>query len=125
MRTVKEVGRNYTADIDIPSASIDFTTVGATANTTLSDDSGLITILVSCSTADITLTLPAASGNQASFNIIKVDSTAYKVIIDPNASETIDGASTIYIYDQWDHVQIQSDDTNWVINNNSLNQKWT
>lgn len=124
MRTVKEVGRNYSGSIDIPSANIDYSTTSVTTNTTISQTSGLVTLLVSCSSTDLVIYLPAAAANQASYNIIKIDSTSNKVIIDPNASETIDGDSILYIYDQWDYIQVQSDGTNWVINNHSLNQKW-
>ncbi len=125
MRTVKEVGRNYSADIDIPSASIDYNTTSVTTNTTITQTSGLVTLVVTCSSTDITIYLPTAAANEASYNIIKVDSTANKVIIDPDGSETIDGASTMYIYDQWNFLQIQSDGTNWVVNNQFINDKWT
>ena len=125
MRTVKEVGRNYSADIDIPSASIDYNTTSVTSNTTISQDSGLVTLVVTCSSTDITIYLPTAVSNQASYNIIKVDNTANKVIIDADGSETIDGSGTMYIYDQWNFLQIQSDGTNWVVNNQFINDKWT
>ena len=125
MRTVKEVGRNYSADIDIPSASIDYNTTSVTSNTTISQDSGLVTLVVTCSSTDITIYLPTAVSNQASYNIIKVDNTANKVIIDADGSETIDGDATLYIYDQWNFLQIQSNGTNWVVNNQFINDKWT
>jgi len=124
LRTVKEVGRNYSADIDIPSASIDYNTTSVTTNTAITQDSGLVTLAVTCSSTDITISLPTAASNQAAYNIIKVDSTANKVIIDADGAETIDGDGTIYIYDQWDFVQVQSDGTNWVISNCKLNLKW-
>jgi len=125
LRTVKEVGRNYSADIDIPSASIDYNTTSVTTNTTITQTSGLVTLVVTCSSTDITIYLPTAVLNQASYNIIKVDSTANKVIIDADGAETIDGEGTMYIYDQWNFLQIQSDGTNWVVNNQFINDKWT
>lgn len=124
MRTVKEVGRNYTSDIDIPSASIDYTTTTITANATLSDISGLVTVLCDCTSGNITISLPTAVGNQAAFNIKKIDSSINTVTIDPNSSETIDGAATVTIYDDDDFVQVQSDNSNWVITNLKLNLKW-
>jgi len=124
MRTVKEVGRNYTSDIDIPSASIDYTTTTITANATLSDISGLVTVLCDCTSGNITISLPTAVGNQAAFNIKKIDSSSNTVTIDPNSSETIDGAATVTIYDDDDFVQVQSDNSNWVITNLKLNLKW-
>lgn len=124
MRTVKEVGRNYTSDIDIPSASIDYTTTTITANATLSDISGLVTVLCDCTSGNITISLPTAVGNQAAFNIKKIDSSSNTVTIDPNSSETIDGSATVTIYDDDDFVQVQSDNSNWVITNLKLNLKW-
>jgi hypothetical protein len=124
MRTVKEVGRNYTSDIDIPSASIDYTTTTITANATLSDISGLVTVLCDCTSGNITISLPTAVGNQAAFNIKKIDSSSNTVTIDPDSSETIDGAATVTIYDDDDFVQVQSDNSNWVITNLKLNLKW-
>lgn len=124
MRTVKEVGRNYTSDIDIPSASIDYTTTTITANATLSDISGLVTVLCDCTSGNITISLPTAVGNQAAFNIKKIDSSTNTVTIDPDSSETIDGAATVTIYDDDDFVQVQSDNSNWVITNLKLNLKW-
>ena len=124
MRTVKEVGRNYTSDIDIPSASIDYTTTTITANATLSDISGLVTVLCDCTSGNITISLPTAVGNQAAFNIKKIDSSSNTVTIDPDSSETIDGAATVTIYDDDDFVQVQSDNSNWVITNCKLNLKW-
>lgn len=124
MRTVKEVGRNYSSDIDIPSASIDYTTTTITANATLSDISGLVTVLCDCTSGNITISLPTAVGNQAAFNIKKIDSSSNTVTIDPDSSETIDGAATVTIYDDDDFVQVQSDNSNWVITNLKLNLKW-
>lgn len=124
MRTVKEVGRNYASDIDIPSASIDYTTTTVSANATLSDISGLVTILCDCTSGNITISLPTAVGNQAAFNIKKIDSSTNTVTIDPDSTETIDGQSTVTIYDDDDFVQVQSDNSNWVITNLKLNLKW-
>lgn len=124
MRTVKEVGRNYTADIDIPSAEIQYIATTVTANATLTDITGLVTILCNCTSGNITITLPTAVSNQAAFNIKKIDTSTNTVTIDPATTETIDGALTVTIYDDDDFVQVQSDNSNWVITNCKLNLKW-
>lgn len=124
MRTVKEVGRNYTADIDIPSSEIQYIATTVTANATLTDITGLVTILCNCTSGNITITLPTAVSNQAAFNIKKIDTSTNTVTIDPATTETIDGALTVTIYDDDDFVQVQSDNSNWVITNCKLNLKW-
>jgi len=74
------------------------------------------TILVTCSIADITITLPAAADNTGrTYNIKKVDATAWTVIVDGNAGELIDGAATQTIIAQYDSLQIQCDGTGWYI----------
>lgn len=124
MRTVKEVGRNYAADIDIPSAEIDFSTTTVTANATLTDISGLVTILADATSGNITVTLPTAVSNNAAFNVKKIDTSTNTVTIEAYSTETIDGALNVTIYDDDDFVQVQSDNSNWVITNCKLNLKW-
>ena len=126
MRTVKEVGRNYLADIDIPipTAEIEFSTVSTSTNISPTETIGLITILCNATSGNITVSLPTAVASEAAFNIKKIDSSSNTVIIDPNGAETIDGEATVTIYDDDDFVQVQSDGTNWVITNLKLNLKW-
>lgn len=74
------------------------------------------TILVSCSSANITITLPAvASYVGRIYNIKKIDATGYTVTVDGNSSETIDGALTQVISTQYESLQIQSNGTSWYI----------
>jgi hypothetical protein len=126
MRTVKEVGRNYLADIDIPTPTteIEFSTVSTSTNISPTETIGLITILCNATSGNITVSLPTAVASEAAFNIKKIDSSSNTVIIDPNGAETIDGEATVTIYDDDDFVQVQSDGTNWVITNLKLNLKW-
>jgi len=74
------------------------------------------TILVNCSSANITITLPAISScvNKI-YNIKKIDNTGYTVIVDGNTSETIDGSLTQIIYTQYESLTIQNNGTNWYI----------
>jgi hypothetical protein len=74
------------------------------------------TILVSCSSANITITLPAvASYVGRIYNIKKIDATGYTVIIDGNSSETIDGALTQTISTQYETLTIQNNGSSWYI----------
>lgn len=73
-------------------------------------------ILVDATSAAITITLPAASGASGTrFDIKKIDSSGNLVIIDANASETIDGSLTLEIVNQYDSVTIVSNGTSWFI----------
>ena len=72
-------------------------------------------IFVNASAGNITITLPTASGIIGRQYIIKrVDGTVNNVTIDPNASETIEGASNKSLTDQCS-VVIVSDNNNWWI----------
>jgi hypothetical protein len=74
------------------------------------------TVLVDCSSGNVTATLPAAADNNTRiYNIKKIDSSANVAYIDPNGSETIDGNSLITISLQYECWTVQSDGTNWVV----------
>lgn len=73
-------------------------------------------VLAVASGGDVTLTLPAAaSSTNKMYRIKKIDSTSNLVIIDPNASETIDGQTTLEISVQWVSVTIVCNGTAWFI----------
>lgn len=94
--------------------SIDNTsTVTVTINTTLDLNT---TILVQCSTANITVSLPQASTKtNSTYRIKKIDSTAYQVIVDPNGTETIDGETTISMAYKDSAMSIVSNGIGWYI----------
>lgn len=74
------------------------------------------TIRCDTTLGNVTVTLPAAAQNIGKIYIIKkVDNSSNQVIIDPNASETIDGSTTasISVYNQ--SLMIQSNGTSWDI----------
>lgn len=73
------------------------------------------TILVNPTSSDATITLPAATTAQGLILVIKSLSNTYNVIIDGNASETIDGATTQTISVQYEALTIQCDGSNWHI----------
>ena len=67
-------------------------------------------------TADAkTMTLPAASGNSGLRYIIKHTAATHTTgtTVDANASETIDGATTVVLNAQYDYVDIVCDGTGW------------
>ena len=74
------------------------------------------TCLVTASSVNVTITLPAAAGCSGRiYNIKKLDATVYTVIIDGNSSETIDGALTYSLTSQYESISIQSNGTAWYI----------
>jgi len=71
------------------------------------------TILANNSAA-ITLNLPPAATMAGDYLIVKkISNNAHTVTLDPNGSETIDGATTYVLYVVGDYVIIQSDGSNW------------
>lgn len=91
--------------------------VSATQNTTYSAVSSDDVILITATSAGWTLSLPAASGVTGRIWTFKrTDSNPGNAItIDPNSSETIDGATTVVITTQYAALSIVSDGSNWHI----------
>ena len=65
----------------------------ATGNTTL--DFGYNAYLVNASGGNLTLTLPIETGDGPNFAISRIDNTGNTVTINPQASHTVNGASTV------------------------------
>ena len=115
-----DLANNSTGEIsaqDIRNIVTDITDSTEMGVVTITEDytaAGYTTILVNNSAADATVTLPAASAaSERIYNIKKINSSAaYKVIIDGNGSETIDGSTTYNLYLQYESVKIQSDASN-------------
>ena len=75
---------------------------------------GDYTILVTCSIADITITLPAATDSEGlTYNIKKLDATAWEVIVDGDGAELVEGAATATLTVQYEAITIQCDGTGW------------
>jgi hypothetical protein len=93
------------------------TPVSATStNVTLGANASVLTVDASASTRIITL--PAASTCPGRhYTIKKTDASGNGVTVDPNGTETIDGATTKTITTQWGVLQITSDGANWLILN--------
>lgn len=80
------------------------------------------TVLCNASSGNITVNLPSAASSYDSttgtgqvFNIKKTDASVNTVTIDPNSTETIDGALTVATSSQWQSYSIQSNGTSWFI----------
>lgn len=88
----------------------------SSAGYTILDNDGFDVFLVTTGVSNQTVTLPAPANNTGrTLKIKKVDSAGGKINIQPNASETIDGLSTLPIALQYQEVQLSCDGTNWYI----------
>ena len=72
---------------------------------------------VDASGGDVTLLLPPISDvtNGKAYYIKKIDSSAFKVIVDGDGTETIDDSLTMDVIFQYDCMKIVCDDTEWWI----------
>lgn len=73
-------------------------------------------IMVDATSAAVTINLPAAASNTGRvLNVKKVDASGNAVTLDGNASETIDGATTLAIATQYQSYTVICDGTGWWI----------
>lgn len=82
---------------------------------TLSDENNFY--LIDASSGAFAINLPAINTLASGFKIgiKKTDSTSNIVTITPNGSETIDGASSLGLTDQYEAVWLKNDGSNWYI----------
>lgn len=72
--------------------------------------------IVDATTGAKTITLPTASGRAGKeYFVKKADSSANTVTIDPNSSETVNGASSLVLTAQNDGAIVESDGSNWFV----------
>lgn len=89
-------------------------TSAKSADYTVTDIDMIRTVLMTTSSTNRTVTLPTAADNTGRIiTIKKVDSGTGTVIIDGEGSETIDGATTLTLYTQYDVATLQCDGSNW------------
>jgi len=81
----------------------------------LTSTSGNLTVLCDATSASITVNLPTAVSNTATFTFKKVDSSANTVTVDGNGTETIEGSLTAVISVQYVSITIVSNNTNWSV----------
>jgi hypothetical protein len=90
-----------------------------TGATTLNNTHNVV--LASDASGSFIITLPAAASNSArNYYIKKTNSSANTITLDGNASETIDGATSLVLYVQYDAVRIVCDGSNWFVINDEL-----
>ena len=110
----------------IPAAAADLTDdwsfkrlglhVGTTITSSGSVSAGTATFyLVGTASGDVTVSLPAAATCANMVLSFKKLVAANNMILDPDGSETIDGATTKTFSDRWSWVTIISNGTNWFI----------
>jgi hypothetical protein len=94
--------------------SVDIETVTGTSATLGSDD---FVMLIDDDTAGstVTITLPAAASNTGRVYHVKKLGTTANVVVDGNASETIDGATTLTMTIQYESIKLVCDGSNWSI----------
>jgi len=121
------INRSYITNFDqiLEASNIAFSSSSATTNTTLTETDGINVKLINATSGAVTVTLPTAVSNAASFIIKKTDSSTNKVTIDGYSTETIDGGTTYVLNDQYNYVEIVSNGTNWVVTNEFNNEVWT
>lgn len=86
------------------------TSAAVSTSVTLSNDINLCT----AGAGGITVTLPAVITGKV-VHIKKVDSAAGTVTVQRGGSSTIDGATTVVLYHQWESMTVACDGTNWFI----------
>ncbi len=123
MRINRSYITNFDQILDASNLAFSYNTNSASATLTAVD--GINVQLVNATSGAITITLPTAVGNNASFIVKKTDSSVNIVTIDGATTETIDGDLTYKLYDQFNYVEIVSNGTNWVVTNEYHNEVWT
>lgn len=127
--TAITLGSTTTAvgNLTINNASINglvsnLTTKSANYTATLVD----FTILGNAATGNISITLPTSVGASGRiYTIKKVDSTANVVTVATTSAQTIDGQASKALSIQYDGIQVQSDNANWVIISNTFGRNGT
>lgn len=85
-----------------------------TVDTTITTTTFLL--LVDASGGPETVNLPtAATMENRVLNIKKIDSSMNAVTIDGDGSETIDGALTVVLTDQWENLELMCDGNEWFV----------
>ena len=84
------------------------------ADYTVTDTDNIGTILVDDTSSNRTITLPTAADNtDRKLLVINTSSDGGTVTVDGEGAETIDGQTTVVIYNQYDGVYLQCDGSSW------------
>lgn len=93
------------------------TTSTKTASFTVTTADQNTTFLIDATLGNVTVTLDPAATLGDGFNVAfkKTDASAFTITIDPNGGETIDGAATYVITDQYEYIAIRTNGLNWFV----------
>lgn len=97
-----------------PSGGSAYTVVSQSTAYSVTATSGTLIVKGDTTSAGFTITLPTAVGNTATIIIKKVAGSA-ALVVDGNASETIDGGLTASINKVYESITLISDNANWQI----------
>lgn len=88
--------------------------------TLASDQNKMITVDASGGARTISLLAAATAGSGFRVSIKKIDSSANTVVIDPNGAETIDGAATFTLSNQYEAIMLVCTGSAWLIEDTLL-----
>jgi hypothetical protein len=87
----------------------------ASSLTNLTQTYGVINVVCNAISGNITVRLPVALNNTATFNVKKIDASVNTVTIVPFGQETVDGYSSKIIQFKNTNLQLVSTGANWII----------
>jgi len=127
--TATSIGNLTLSNVTITGGSISNVAIGAAITTktalytaTAADE----TILANVSTGAFAITLPTAVGATGkTYCIKKIDSSANAVTVNTTSAQTIDGATSRLLTNQYDAIQVQGDGSNWFIIANTFGRNGT
>ena len=127
--TATSIGNLTLSNVTITSGSISNVAIGAAITTksaaytaTATDE----TVLANVSAGAFAITLPTAVGATGKTYIVKkIDSSANSVTVNTTSSQTIDGATSRLLTNQYDAIQVQGDGSNWFIIANTFGRNGT
>ena len=108
--------QTVTASITDPSETQEIWKILENNSTNLTVSEGGVVVVADALVGQVSINLPAAADNVDRVIMVKkVDGTSNNVVVDPNGSETIDGATSYTLSTQYQAVSIISDGTEWHI----------
>jgi len=127
--TATSIGNLTLSNVTITSGSISNIAIGAaitTKNTAYTATASDETILANVSAGAFAITLPTAVGATGkTYCIKKIDSSANAVTVNTTSAQTIDGATSRLLTNQYDAIQVQGDGSNWFIIANTFGRNGT
>jgi len=127
--TATSIGNLTLSNVTIAGGSISNVAIGAaitTKNTAYTATANNETILANVSAGAFAITLPTAVGATGkTYCIKKIDSSANAVTVNTTSAQTIDGATSRLLTNQYDAIQVQGDGSNWFIIANTFGRNGT